>query len=372
MFDAVATEVRHRQISLVVVAARGTSDNAGLYAKYLWGAYNGLPIALAAPSLFTSYARPPRLRNGLVLGISQSGQSPDIVGVLEEARRQGAPTLALVNDPSSPLAKAADHVIDLCAGPEKAVAATNELQRAARRDRDAVGGRWERTKRARASSSACRRPWAGRSPSEGDDRRARPSARVMGRLRRARAAASTTRRTFEWALKLKELAYADRRARTRSADFQHGPVALLERGFPVLAAAPAGAVFPDAARAAAAPGGREAGRAARDLRPGGRRSRSRTRPLAAGRAGAARVAGRRSSGDRAGPAPPRSAGTGDRPGGSTGGTPGSTKVAERGDLPQPAPCLGQACLPLDQAPSSRTTPSAITAPGQIVHPGRAG
>src|SRR5690349_5672006 len=73
----VAATIRQRDIRYVFVAARGTSDNAAVYAKYVWGAFNRLPVALAAPSLFTFYERPPVLRDTLVMGISQSGQSPD-------------------------------------------------------------------------------------------------------------------------------------------------------------------------------------------------------------------------------------------------------------------------------------------------------
>src|SRR6185295_11427924 len=94
------------------------------YANYLWGAHNGLPLALATPSLFTYYKSPPRLHGALVVGVSQSGQSPDIVSVLEEGRRQGCLTLAITNIPDSPLAKTADYVLDIQAGTEKAVAAT--------------------------------------------------------------------------------------------------------------------------------------------------------------------------------------------------------------------------------------------------------
>ena len=88
----IASEIKRAEIKYIFLAARGTSDNAGLYAKYLWGAYNQLPIALAAPSLFSLYSKPPALKDTLVLGISQSGQSPDIVSVLAEGNRQGVPT----------------------------------------------------------------------------------------------------------------------------------------------------------------------------------------------------------------------------------------------------------------------------------------
>ena len=80
----IAKAIQSRNVQYAFLAGRGTSDNAGRYANYLWGAHNGLPLALATPSLFTYYQAPPRLNNALVIGVSQSGQSPDIVSVLEE------------------------------------------------------------------------------------------------------------------------------------------------------------------------------------------------------------------------------------------------------------------------------------------------
>ena len=122
--EALAAEIKRRDIQYVVVAARGTSDNAGRYAQYLLGSMNGLYVGLATPSLFTIYHAPPRFGNALVLGVSQSGKSPDIVAVLAEARRQGALTAAITNLPGSDLGQVADFVIDLHAEEEKAVAAT--------------------------------------------------------------------------------------------------------------------------------------------------------------------------------------------------------------------------------------------------------
>src|SRR5512145_3216960 len=121
--ERIAVEIQKRDIQYVFLAARGTSDNAGRYANYLLGAMNGLPLALATPSLFTYYKQPPKLKNALVIGISQSGQSPDIVSVLEEGKKQNCLTLAITNEAKSPLAKAADFLLDVRAGKEKAVAA---------------------------------------------------------------------------------------------------------------------------------------------------------------------------------------------------------------------------------------------------------
>lgn len=107
-----------------VIAARGTSDNAARYAQYVWGARNRLTVALATPSLYSLYHAPPSLTGSLVIGISQSGESPDLVAVLGEARRQDRPTIAITNHPKSPLAEQADAVVDISAGDETAVPAT--------------------------------------------------------------------------------------------------------------------------------------------------------------------------------------------------------------------------------------------------------
>ena len=121
--ERLAADLRGK-FGYVLIAARGTSDNAARYAQYLFGTHNQLQVALATPSLFTSYHTPPSLTGALVIGISQSGRSPDIISVVEEGKRQGRPTLVITNDPQSPLALAADHVINLDAGTERAVAAT--------------------------------------------------------------------------------------------------------------------------------------------------------------------------------------------------------------------------------------------------------
>jgi glucosamine--fructose-6-phosphate aminotransferase (isomerizing) len=85
----VARQLGSSGFEYALIAARGTSDNAARYAKYLWAAHNRIPVALAAPSLFTSYNRPPKLDGALVVGISQSGESPDLVAVVTEGRRRG-------------------------------------------------------------------------------------------------------------------------------------------------------------------------------------------------------------------------------------------------------------------------------------------
>jgi hypothetical protein len=121
---AVTRAIVERAPKLVIFAARGSSDNAATYAHYLIEMYLGLPVSSSAPSVYGLYHRFPRLVDALVIGISQSGQSPDVVGVLAEAQRQGALTVAITNERSSPLAHAADLLIEQQSGQEQSVAAT--------------------------------------------------------------------------------------------------------------------------------------------------------------------------------------------------------------------------------------------------------
>lgn len=250
--NQLAQTIRDQEISHVVIAARGTSDNAGRYAQYLFGAMNGLPVALATPSLFTIYKRPPRFGRALALGISQSGKSPDIVAVLAEAQRQGALTAVLTNSPTSELAAYGDVVIDLSVGEEKAVAATKSytaslaaiamLSASLANDSD-MQAALAALPDAVASTLACNEAVAAVAP------RYRYMQRcvVIGRGYNYATA-------FETALKLKELTYTIVEPYS-SADFLHGPLAMLEPGFPVLVIAPTGEVeeelasFLDTARA---------------------------------------------------------------------------------------------------------------------------
>ena len=237
---AIAKAIQSRNVQYAFLAARGTSDNAGRYANYLWGAHNQLPLALAAPSLFTFYQSPPRLQNALVVGVSQSGQSPDIVSVLEEGRKQNCLTLAITNIPDSPLAKAADFVLDIQAGAEKAVAATKtyttELMSIAMLS-TALSDSKERW-----AQLASVPEWA-QYVLKLDESIAQMAQRyrymthcvVLGRGFNYATA-------YEWALKLKELTYTIAEPYS-SADFQHGPIAMVEGGFPILAVAPKGKVF---------------------------------------------------------------------------------------------------------------------------------
>jgi glucosamine--fructose-6-phosphate aminotransferase (isomerizing) len=120
----VAAEVARRKPRNVVFVARGTSDHAALYGAYLTEIRLGLPVASASPSAITLYGARPDFTDTLVIGVSQSGGSPDLTGVLEVARGAGALTVAVTNNPASPLAGAAELSVDVAAGHERAVAAT--------------------------------------------------------------------------------------------------------------------------------------------------------------------------------------------------------------------------------------------------------
>lgn len=122
--DKAATAISGAEPSWISIVARGTSDHAAVYARYLLEAKLGLPVSLAAPSLVSIYETTTAWQDGAVIAISQSGQSPDLVRVVEEARSGGALTVTITNEPSSPLAASSDHVIDCHAGTERSVAAT--------------------------------------------------------------------------------------------------------------------------------------------------------------------------------------------------------------------------------------------------------
>lgn len=238
--EGIAQAIRKNDPHFVFLAARGTSDNAGRYANYLWGAQNCIPLALATPSLFTYYQQPPTIKNALVVGISQSGQSPDIVSVLAEGKKQGNLTLAITNEANSPLAKAADFVLDIQAGDEKAVAATKTytaqlmsiamLSTALSSDES----RWDELAKVSV--------WAEQSLAQ-----EKKIAQAVQRYRYMNQCVVLGRgynyaTAFEWALKMKELSYIGSEPYS-SADFKHGPLAMVESGYPVFAISPQGKVF---------------------------------------------------------------------------------------------------------------------------------
>jgi glucosamine--fructose-6-phosphate aminotransferase (isomerizing) len=238
---AAAAEIRRRRPRFAVIAARGSSDNAARYAQHLLGRLCGLPVALATPSLHTLYEAPLRYDDALVIGISQSGESPDVAGVVASATGQGALTVAITNEPGSPLARSAQHVIALGTGPERSVAATKTYTASL----------------AAVAALVC-----------GPDALFRVPEAVARQLEREIAPVAWDRvavigrganygTAFEAALKLAELTGAVA-VPWSSADFLHGPIAIVEPGFPLLAFAPAGPTLPGMRELLAAAGERGA------------------------------------------------------------------------------------------------------------------
>jgi glucosamine--fructose-6-phosphate aminotransferase (isomerizing) len=232
--------VTRRRPKLVVLVARGTSDNAALFGRYLLELTTGIPVSLAAPSIVTLYDARPDYRDALVVGISQSGESTDTNLVLERARARGALTLGITNERSSSLARIAEHVFLVRAGKEKSVAATKTytgqmlLQYLLAY---ALGGKIRVADLERLPEFVEEALRLEGQINEFSERyRFMSRAVVVGRgLNYANA--------FEFALKLMETCYVVAE-RFSSADFLHGPIALVEPSFPVFAFAPPGVTWP--------------------------------------------------------------------------------------------------------------------------------
>jgi glucosamine--fructose-6-phosphate aminotransferase (isomerizing) len=238
--ERIAPLVRRDDVAYILIASRGSSSNAARYAQYLLGRAHRVPVSFATPSLYTLYEQPPRLDGALVVGISQSGRSPDVKEVIDEARRQGRPTIAITNDPVSPLAAAAESVLCLETGEERAVAATKTyvnslgaialLFALATRDADAL----RELERVPAQLALqIERSW--------DD------ARALDRLGELKGGTVIARgvnfpTAHETALKIRELSGLLFEAYS-AADLMHGPVAAIGDGWPVIAIAPRGPAF---------------------------------------------------------------------------------------------------------------------------------
>ena len=222
----------------VLIAARGTSDNAARYAQYLWGRRLGLPVGLTTPSLFAT-PTPPRLDGALVVGISQSGASPDLVRVLEVAASQGRPTIAVTNVTGSPLARVAGAVVPLDVGHEAAVAATKTYTGQLTALTVLTDHLAAVTGRAAGPSAPALQAVAADVERVIADASVTPLlADVLdGADRVALVGRGTDLATVgEWALKLQELAGVLAHPWS-SADFRHGPFALAARGLPVVVVA---------------------------------------------------------------------------------------------------------------------------------------
>ncbi len=230
--------LREGGLRSVMIAARGTSDNAALYAKYLFEVLLGVPTALASPSVFTLYESRMNLEGVLLVGVSQSGESKDVLEIVRRSCELGASTLAITNNKGSTMAEAAQHHFFLRAGKEESVAATktytaelmmlyllvcalkgeeklgHEVRRVPDLSREVLEAEWEGTERYRY-------------------------AEYMVVTSRGYNLATAE----EAALKLMETTYVVAQAFS-AADLRHGPIAMIGQDFPVLAIAPPGRAQP--------------------------------------------------------------------------------------------------------------------------------
>ena len=227
-------------IRYLLIVSRGSSSNVARYLQYLFGTANRLTVAFATPSLYTVYEAPPNLDAAAVIGISQSGASPDVVTVLDEANRQGRPTLAITNDVDSPLARTAEAVLPLEAGEEHAVAATKTYVNSL----GAVALLFAEGDDATAREELARMPEALAAQIElslGDPPPLEEYRDAVGLTVVARGVNYGT--GFEIALKIRELSGLITEAYS-PADLMHGPIAAIQPGWPVVVVAPSGPARP--------------------------------------------------------------------------------------------------------------------------------
>jgi len=233
-----------RDIRLIVLVARGSSDNAALFGRYLLEITSHVPVSLAAPSVHTLYDAKLNLRNALVVGVSQSGEGTDINLVLENAKKAGACTLGITNEPRSEMARLVDEVLLIRAGKELSVAATKtytgqllmfHLLAAALQH----GKGLEKLRQLPELTSRC----------------LKLEPVIQGLVERYRfmnhclvvGRGLVYANVYELAIKLMETSYVVAE-RFSSADFLHGPVAMIEADFPVIVFAPPGKTFNDMRR----------------------------------------------------------------------------------------------------------------------------
>jgi glucosamine--fructose-6-phosphate aminotransferase (isomerizing) len=226
--------LRQKDIDLIVLVARGSSDNASLFGRYLLEVTTGIPVSLAAPSVYTLYNAKMRLKRAVVVGVSQSGEGDDIKHVLESAKGNGAFTLAITNESESTMAKIADETLLIHAGREKSVAATKTYTGQMlhfymlasvigdkRIDYDKIPDLTSKALELKVQVEEMVQRYA-----------FMENCVVVGR-------GMNYGNSYELALKLMETCYVIAE-RFSSADFFHGPLAVVERRFPVILFAPSG------------------------------------------------------------------------------------------------------------------------------------
>lgn len=235
-----AAKLQAQRPRLIVLVARGSSDNAALFGRYLLETTTGIPVSLAAPAVHTLYHAKLDLRETLVVGISQSGEGVDINLVLENAKACGATTLAITNEAESSMAKLADETFLIRAGREKSVAATKTY----------TGQLLMFHLLAEALSGARKGEEVARLPElAAATLKLKPAvAALVERYAYMNHCVVVGRglnyaNTYEFAIKLMETCYVVAE-RFSGADFLHGPIAMIDRGFPAFLFAPPGPTLP--------------------------------------------------------------------------------------------------------------------------------
>jgi glucosamine--fructose-6-phosphate aminotransferase (isomerizing) len=240
--EGLSKAIQARDIRFAYIAARGTSDNVAHYAKYVLEIEHGIPIALAAPSVFTLYDAVPHLdKHALVIGISQSGSGPDVNAVVDRARKTGALTACITNEADSDLAKICEYPLVTPAGPEKSVAATktytSALAMVALLSTALDNNRPERLDDLKRTADIMEQTLD----------LAEPVRLLVARYHEMNSCVVIGRgynhcTALEIALKLTETSYIGAKSFS-AADFLHGPVALIDAGFPILLFAPDGKAY---------------------------------------------------------------------------------------------------------------------------------
>lgn len=230
----IGDHLRQKDIDLIVLVARGSSDNAALFGRYLLEVSTGIPVSLSAPSVFTLYNAKLRLKRALVIGVSQSGEGSDINLVLEKAKEAGAFTVGITNEAASTMASIADETLLIHAGRERSVAATKTYTGQMLHFymlANALGD--QRLEYQRIPE------FAERALSLRDDVAAMVSRYAFMENCVVVGRGMNYGNSYELALKLMETCYVVAE-RFSSADFFHGPLAVVERRFPVVMFAAAG------------------------------------------------------------------------------------------------------------------------------------
>ncbi len=238
--DGLVRFLRGRRPRLVILAARGTSDNAAMFGRYLIEITTGIPVSMAAPSVVTLYGSQIDFRDALVVGISQSGESTDTNAFLEEARRRGAITVGVTNEAESSMARISEYTVLARAGREQSVAATKTYAcqlMAMYLLAAALGGSCKVDALSRIPE------WvAGALALEDSIAEAAHEFSSMSRALSIGRGLNFAN-ALEFGLKLMETCYVVAE-RFSAADLMHGPIAMVESGFPVFAFAPAGVTWP--------------------------------------------------------------------------------------------------------------------------------